>query len=70
MPRILFDIKEMKPGCVLLQAVAGCDSAIANRFRSEHWLLAPTDDLKVYTVTDSELDQLVKKVDRKHGVHH
>lgn len=60
--KIAFDIKQMKPGCALLQAAMGCDSHISNYFDSKHWLLAPTDDLCVYEITKEQLEALVEKV--------
>ena len=65
--KIAFDTEEMKPGCVLLQATMGCDSAMAHLFSTAHWLLAPTPNLKVYEVNDSQLDQLVEMVEAVHG---
>ncbi len=58
--KIVYDTELMRPGCVLLQATFGCNPDLAHRFKTEHWLLAPTDNLKVYPVTESQLDQLVE----------
>lgn len=58
--KIAFDIKEMKIGCVLLQATFGCDPKLADRFDTKHWLLAPTPDLKVYEINEDQLKQLEK----------
>ena len=57
--KIVYDTKLMRPGCVLLQATHGCDPALAHRFDTKHWLLAPTENLSVYPITDVQLDQLV-----------
>lgn len=66
---LLFDIKLMRPGCVLLAAAHGATSSIANRFKTEHWLLTPTPDLKVYAVTEDELDILVARVNARPDPH-
>lgn len=62
MAKIAFDIEQMKPGCVLLQAALGCQSSIAHRFPVESWLLAPTPGLKVYEITDEQLTILTERV--------
>lgn len=64
--KIAFDIKEMKPGCVLLQASMGCDSSLSHHFDTKHWLLAPTPDLRVYEVSDSQLKELIRIVEEIH----
>ena len=65
--KIAFDIDEMKVGCVLLQATYGCDPMLAERFNTDHWLLAPTPGLKVRPITEKQLDQLVTMVEARHG---
>lgn len=59
--RILFDPVLKRPGCVLLQAVAGCDPSVAHGFDSKKWLLGPTPDMAVFEVTDEQLAVLVEK---------
>lgn len=54
-----FDFKLMRPGCVLLQAAMGCfkedGSNPALDFPNESWLLAPTPDLKAYSIATEEM---------------
>lgn len=69
MKQIAFDIQEMKPGCVLIQAALGCDPAMAHGFSSKDWLINMTPAMKVYTITDDQYRQLVDKVERKHHDH-
>ena len=64
MIRIAFDLAQMRPGCVLLQATFGCPSSVAHRFPVESWLLAPTADLKVYEVTEEQLDRLANGLEK------
>lgn len=64
--RILFDAPLMRPACVLLQAAYGCPLLIAERFPAESWLVAPTDDMKVYAVTEGQLQFLVDQVAAKY----
>ena len=64
--KIAFDIELMKPGCVLLQASLGGDPQLASRFDTRHWLLYPTPNLRVYEVTEEQLNQLVQIVEIKH----
>lgn len=57
--RIAYDGMLRRPGCVLLQAAMGGDVAAAELFPVETWLLAPTPDMAVYTVTREQLTKLV-----------
>ncbi len=63
---IAFDISRMKPGCAIVQATFGCDGMIADNFDTKHWLLAPTDEMRVYPVTKDQLRELVQKVEEHH----
>jgi len=57
--KVLYDTKLMRPGCVILCAGYGADSAPAHHFDTQDWLLAPTDNLAVYDTTKEQLKQLV-----------
>lgn len=65
--KIAYDIKLLRPGCALLQAAMGGDPLIAYEFDTEHWLLAPTEDIRVYEVTRGQLKILVKKTEGNRG---
>lgn len=52
--RLCYDIKLKRPGCVLLAAAMGGDTALTKQFPSELWLLDLTPDLKVYEVTPEQ----------------
>jgi len=65
--KIIFDIEQMKPACVLLQAAMGGDIAVANAFNSDHWLINPTPGMKCFAVTPEQLQILVQKVKDRHG---
>jgi hypothetical protein len=60
--RLCFDLKLMRPGCVLLAAALGGDTELAKQFDSEKWLLAPTPDLKVYDINKDQFAELVKRI--------
>jgi hypothetical protein len=46
--RILYDTTLKRPGCVILQAAAGCSSdGLKRYFHAEDWLLAPTPDMRI-----------------------
>jgi len=66
--RIAFDIEQMKPGCVLLQAVLA-SSCMAHCFESRLWLTTPTPNMRVYSITREELVLLVQKVHTVHADH-
>lgn len=61
MKTIAYDCTLRRPGCVLVQV--GMGATISNQeleftFDTEDWLLAPTPDMKVYPVTDAQLERL------------
>ncbi len=58
--KIAFDATLMRPGCVLIQAALGGDSTVAHLFPLDSWLLAPTDDMKVYETTPEQAERLVE----------
>ena len=61
--KIAYDIKLMKPACVLVAAGFGADSSLAHEFDANDWLLSPTDDMQVYDVTEDQLKQLIQKTE-------
>lgn len=64
--RLAFDIKKMRPGCVLIAAALGADPVAARRFPTESWLLSPTSDMGVYETTEDQLAQLIERVEAVH----
>lgn len=53
--RLLIDVKQRRPGCVLLQAMArGDQSTLHKYFDPNDWLLAPTDEMRVVSGTEEE----------------
>lgn len=58
--QIAYDIENMRPGCVLIQAqMGGLDNkTLADYFPMETWLLTPTPDMKVREVTEDQLQIL------------
>ena len=65
--KIAYDIKLLRPGCTLLQAAMGGDPLIAHEFDTEDWLLAPTEDMRMYEITKEQLKILVKKTGGNRG---
>lgn len=63
MTLVAFDVKLMRPACVLVAAGLGASSEAAKRFPTESWLLAPTDDMSVYETTPVQLEWLVYRVE-------
>lgn len=60
---IAYDKKQMKPGCALLQPIYGgtIDSFNLQMFGVDNWILAPTDDMKPYTLNNQEeLDKVIE----------
>ena len=60
MPRLVYDLKKMRPACAILQAVLGGDQGMANNFPSEHWLINPTPDMKAYEISNQELAKVIE----------
>jgi hypothetical protein len=59
--RIVYDTKLKQPGCVLIQSAAGCTvPRFHELFPSERWLTFPTPDMKIYDVTDEQLEKMAK----------
>lgn len=56
--RVLYDMKLRRPACVLLQAMAGGTLDGWNLQLLGDWLVAPTPDMKIYTLTDEQLESL------------
>lgn len=66
--KIAYDISEMKPGCVIIQAAMGCDPDVSHEFHTDHWLVSPSTGMKVYPLESQEqLDKLVEMTNRKHS---
>jgi hypothetical protein len=57
---LVYDLKLARPACVLLQAAMGGSPGVAQQFPSEHWLLAPTPDMKRYVISDEDLAGLIE----------
>lgn len=60
MTTIAYDPVLKRPGCVLIAAALGADTAICDRFDVRSWLLSPTDNMGVFEVTEAQLDRLVE----------
>ena len=65
--KIAFDVELMRPGCVLIQAALGCDSAVARPFDSRDWLVHLTPGMKVYPLAPGQLEQLVQMVEERNS---
>lgn len=62
---LIYDDELFRPGCVLIQAAAGCDPHIAQRFDAKHWLVGITPGMKRFSVTPEQLDLLVKITEKR-----
>lgn len=59
--KIAYDIKLMRPGCAIIQSALGGSPEIKNLFPVETWLEAPTEDMKVYEVSEKQLEELIRR---------
>jgi hypothetical protein len=59
--KIAYDAVLQRPGCALLQAALGGHMGIASKFPTSSWLLAPTENLRVYEVTPAQLAVLIAR---------
>lgn len=62
---IMFDTKEMKPGCAIIQALGG-SPGIANEFDTSVWITAPTPNMRLYEITKKQLETLIERVHARH----
>lgn len=65
MSKILFDAKQMKVGCVILQALCGGDRKLTQEL-SLYWLDHMTPDMKVYNITEEQKPILIRKITEFH----
>lgn len=49
--KLVVDVKQRRPACVLLQAAFGGDSRALQFLSSDDWLISPTDDMRMVTGT-------------------
>lgn len=54
---LAYDLKLNRPGCVLIQAAMGGTVDVSRHFDSKDWLLYPTPDMKVYRITEAQLEE-------------
>lgn len=57
---LIYDLKQRKVGCVLIQALADCDSSNTHIFETSQWAVAPTADMRRITGTREEWERLAK----------
>ena len=59
---IAYDMKLKRPGCALLQSTYGAsiESFELQKFDVKNWVLAPTDNMRLYTLkTKQELERAI-----------
>jgi hypothetical protein len=67
---IAYDMTTKKPGCAILQGVYGgtVNSFDLQRFDVENWLLAPNENIKLYTLkSEEELEAAIKITKEANG---
>ena len=60
--KMVMDVKQRRPACVLLQAVWGGDRGLCQRFDSRSWLTFPTDDMQMIEGSDEQWQELIAQV--------
>ncbi len=58
--KLAYDRELKRPACVLLQAALGCGPYIGNRFHPATWLLTLTPGMRVYEVTEEQLEKIIQ----------
>jgi len=56
---VAYDTTLKRPGCAIIQAVFGATISNAELMRMDGWLLSPTEGMRLYEVTDEQLNDLV-----------
>lgn len=67
---IAYDCELYRPACPILQAALGGDVAMASRFDADYWLIEPTPGLKLYPITERQLQVLLAVTKAKAEVSH
>lgn len=62
--KIAYDIKLMRPGCVLVQVGLNADREAAMAFDTRDWLTTITPDMKVYPINEDQLVQLIQMTEK------
>ena len=65
---MVFDVKQKRPACVLLQAAFGCGESngfLQMNFDSRDWLVVPTQDMRKIPGTKEQWKTLAAWLDRK-----
>lgn len=65
MKKVVIDVKQRRPGCVLLQAALGGDSGIVSTFPADSWLLAPTDDMRLIEGTPEQWASFTRELKKR-----
>ena len=61
--KLAVDMNTQRPGCVLIQAVAGGDSHfVSEMFDTEFWVLAPSDNMAVIAGTREQWEGHANKL--------
>ena len=64
---LLFDIEQKRPGCAILQALAGCSSQDLwdVGFDSKDWILSPTPSMRKITGTKEEWGEMARRLQKE-----
>ena len=69
MNRLVFDLKEKRPACALLQALYRADYTRVHVFNPSSWLTTPTADMAMVELTQEQLAAVAKVVNDKFPSH-
>lgn len=58
---VLYDPTKRRPGCVILQAITGCDQSAVYEWEARTWLLAPTEGMVKVKLTAAEVKKLAQQ---------
>ena len=62
---LAYDATLRRPGCAAIQAWFGATPGVERDFPAESWLLGPTPDMRVWEVTDEQVEQLIQRAPRR-----
>jgi hypothetical protein len=63
--RLVFDVEQLRPMCVLIQAMYTDDYQKVDHFNSESWLIAPTDKMMLVELTPKKFEMVVKTMNAR-----
>lgn len=66
---VIVDVKQRRPGCLLIQAACGCSEGralVGSLFDATSWLVFPTEDMRLVSGTLAQWRQFADECNERH----